>query len=604
MVNLYSLIAKSLQLPPRETISSFSERERTLSSETSANSGKWKNIGYQKAILDAVLPGKTVVVMTSTQIGKTECLKNIILHSILNESGGTTLMLSSESIATDFSKAQIEPLVRDTPALAALMGGAKKDGNSQLYRKWPGGYLRLVGSNSADKLSSFPSPRLIVDELDRCSKAARNSAGVLEGNPVTLFFERSKNWPNRFSLLTSTPTLEGSSAIFDWWKRSNQQIPLIPCPFCGQELFLDFLGVLVATRVWGRFVWAPHEPLRGLKTHHVAYECGGCLGHFTEEHLDRWNLEPKWLALNPESEILGFHLNAFYSPWTRWSELVQKKLDAGQNPGRLMTFWNTTGGWPYSFEAVATPDWEKLARRPHEYKRYEVPSQVSILLAACDVQMDRLEVSVFGVHKSQFFLITHEALHGNPAQVDDQVWSDLDEFLGRTWTKENKMPLVIHKCAMDAHYLTNTVAQYARSRRRIVPVTGVDNNWSADVMPAKPLDIKRNGKYYKTGKKRWPLGVSIFKMDLYTRLKLPDKLSLEYMHFPSGMPDEYYKQITGEVCKLTEDSKGRTKTTWEKNFDAVEALDCAVYALALYKICGFHLWPEAKWNGGVRNPES
>jgi phage terminase large subunit GpA-like protein len=65
------------------------------------------------------------------------------------------------------------------------------------------------------------------------------------------------------------------------------------------------------------------------------------------------------------------------------------------------------------------------------------------------------------------------------------------------------------------------------------------------------------------------------------------------------MPDEYYKQITGEVCKLTEDSKGRTKTTWEKSFDAVEALDCAVYTLALYKICGFHLWPESKWGKGL-----
>lgn len=242
-MSFYELVAKSLKTPPQETVSVFSERERVLSQETSANSGKWKNIGYQKAILDAVGPGKTVVVMTSTQIGKTECLKNIILHAMLNESGGTTLMLPSESIATDFSKAQIEPLVRDTPRLTALMGNAKKDGNSQLYRKWPGGYLRLVGSNSADKLSSFPSPRLIVDELDRCSKAARNSAGVLEGNPVTLFFERSKNWPNRFSLLTSTPTIENSSAIFDWWKKSNQQIPLIKCPFCEKRVFLDFLGV-------------------------------------------------------------------------------------------------------------------------------------------------------------------------------------------------------------------------------------------------------------------------------------------------------------------------------------------------------------------------
>jgi phage terminase large subunit GpA-like protein len=91
-------------------------------------------------------------------------------------------------------------------------------------------------------------------------------------------------------------------------------------------------------------------------------------------------------------------------------------------------------------------------------------------------------------------------------------------------------------------------------------------------------------------------------MDLYARLKLQRKedgtFPAEYMHFPSGMGDEYYKQLTGEVCKLEEDGRGHPKMVWEKQYDAVETLDCAVYTLALYKICGFHLWAEERWGGG------
>ncbi len=40
-------------------------------------------------------------------------------------------------------------------------------------------------------------------------------------------------------------------------------------------------------------------------------------------------------------------------------------------------------------------------------------------------------------------------------------------------------------------------------------------------------------------------------------------------------------QLTGEYCKIVEDSRGGTKMVWEKIHDAVEALDCAVYILTL-----------------------
>jgi phage terminase large subunit GpA-like protein len=41
--------------------------------------------------------------------------------------------------------------------------------------------------------------------------------------------------------------------------------------------------------------------------------------------------------------------------------------------------------------------------------------------------------------------------------------------------------------------------------------------------------------------------------------------------------------------------RGQSKMMWEKQHDAVEALDCMVYTLALYKICGLHLWREERW---------
>lgn len=546
---------------------------------------------------DAVRAGKTTVFMTSSQVGKTETILNSILYGILCESGGATFLLPSESMATEFSKARIAPLIRDTPKLRELIGDARKDGNSVLFRSWPGGYLRMTGPK-ADKLSSYPSPFLYADEVDRLPRNARNSAGDLEGRPLDLLLERFKNWPNRRALLTGTPTIEGASEIYNWWLKSNQKIPLIPCPHCGKEIYLDFFGFFNRPGD-GQFEWKGMHEGEELDLESIHYVCGGCNKPFKDTDIDRWNIRPNWTPLNPESQIEGFHINAFYSPWTKWSELLEKFIAAGKNPVRLQVVKNTTGGIPANFEQITVPDWQKLAERKHEYKRYEIPSQVKVLLAACDVQMDRLEVSLFGFHKKQAYLITHEIFHGNTANIDDPVWQDLDEFVNRKWTRQDEIEMRISKCAIDAHYNTNQVGHFVLRRNKYVPVTGVDTGWKTALMSSRPLEIKHNGKYLRTSKRRWSLGVSLIKLELYQRLMLEPgengEYPSEYIHFPSGMPDEYYKQLTGEVCKLEEDAQGNPRSVWEEKYQAVETLDTAVYTLALYRIAGLHTWSDEKW---------
>jgi len=366
------------------------------------------------------------------------------------------------------------------------------------------------------------------------------------------------------------------------------QLPYIPCPHCDHYQFLD----------WDNFTWAgkddeaiKDDPLT------VKYICQGCTQTFDDSTRLKWLEKLKWVKQNPESNIAGFHINAFYSPWSKWSELIEKYL-AATNIIKKMVWTNTTLGIPFSLEAIRSPEWEELAKKTGNYSRYEIPANTKVLLAACDVQMDRLEVSLIAFHRSQAYVITHEVFPGVTANIDDECWDELDQFLNRDWNATDGSTRRIHRLAIDAHYQTNTVANYARKRKRVVPVTGIDN-WKTELLPSRPLDIKKNGKYFRTGKRRWPIGVSVVKLDLYNRLKLEraqnGELPSEYIHFPKGMPDEYYKQLTGETCKLDEDSRGKPKMVWEQRYEAVEALDCFVYVLGLYKICGLHLWSEERW---------
>ncbi|MCZ2154725.1 MAG: phage terminase large subunit family protein, partial [Bryobacterales bacterium] len=71
----------ALEPPPKLTVSEWADLNRRLSSEASAEAGDWRTARapYQRAILDALTPNspyERVVFMSSSQVGKTECLNS------------------------------------------------------------------------------------------------------------------------------------------------------------------------------------------------------------------------------------------------------------------------------------------------------------------------------------------------------------------------------------------------------------------------------------------------------------------------------------------------------------------------------------------------
>ena len=72
--------------PPSLTVSQWADRERHLSPESSAEPGRWRTdrAEYLRAIMDAASDPAvhTIVVMSSSQAGKTECINNIVGYYI------------------------------------------------------------------------------------------------------------------------------------------------------------------------------------------------------------------------------------------------------------------------------------------------------------------------------------------------------------------------------------------------------------------------------------------------------------------------------------------------------------------------------------------
>lgn len=83
---LAEAISIAMMPPPRLTVSEWADTYRVLSSESSAEPGKWSTsrAEYQRGMMNAVSDPdiETVVLMTCAQVGKTELINNVVGYHI------------------------------------------------------------------------------------------------------------------------------------------------------------------------------------------------------------------------------------------------------------------------------------------------------------------------------------------------------------------------------------------------------------------------------------------------------------------------------------------------------------------------------------------
>jgi phage terminase large subunit GpA-like protein len=212
-----------------------------LSPEASAEAGRWytSRTPYLREIMDATNDPAigTLVVESSSQVGKTETCLNIIGFHIHQEPAPMLLLEPTLEMAEAISKDRVAPMIRDTAVLTALIGDprARSSENTLLHKRFPGGHLTLSGANSAAGLSSRPIRILLCDEVDRYPA----SAGA-EGDPVALAVKRTTTFWNRLLVFISSPTIEGLSRIDAAFEASDKRFFHVPCYRCGKKQKLEW----------------------------------------------------------------------------------------------------------------------------------------------------------------------------------------------------------------------------------------------------------------------------------------------------------------------------------------------------------------------------
>ena len=439
-----------LKPPPELSISDWADANRRLSSEASAEPGQWRTsrAEYQRGIMDAISDGsvESVVIMSSSQVGKSEALGNAVGYYIDQDPAPIMVVMPTERDAEAWSKDRFSPMARDTPCLVGKIADPKsRDGSNKiLHKRFPGGHLTIVGANAPSGLASRPIRILLCDEVDRYPF----SAGA-EGDPVNLAKKRTVTFWNRKIVLVSTPTIRGLSRIETAYLESDQRQYWVPCPSCGTHQVL----------VWGQVRWesagGEHRPET------ARYHCVACDAAWSDAL--RWAAirRGEWRARAPFRGIAGFHLNEVYSSWVRLEAMVRAFLSARAGGDEAMkTFVNTSLGesWMESGEA---PDWRRLYDRRERWAAGTVPEGGLILTAGADVQKDRIEVDVWAWGRGlESWLVDHIVIEGGPESA--AAWAALAALLGRTWPHALGAELQIARLAVDTGYEAPAVYAWAR----------------------------------------------------------------------------------------------------------------------------------------------
>lgn len=584
MNKLNACLAKILSgmKPPEDlTVSQWADKNRRLTSESSAEVGKWRTsrTPYMFDILDSFTDPliEHIVVVAASQVGKSETINNMVGYSIDQDPGPILLIQPTIDDVKRYSEMRIAPMIRETRCLKRKVADPKSRdaANTKRQKSFPGGVLVMTGSNVAHDLSSMPIRYVFGDERDRWATSAGS-----EGDPWELAVARTRTFYNKKMVEVSTPTVKGASAIENSYNLGTMERWKTQCPHCGEYVEITFDNI--------RFEYEAAEK-GDKKIFHITelfYVCPEC-GGISDEHTMK-SQPAKWVATVPEArkhhKTRSFWLTAWVSPWATWESIILQFLQAGTDSAKLQVVYNTQFGELWEERGDMASEDDVMARR--EVYEAEVPDGVLLLTCGVDTQDDRLEYEVVGHRRfGETWGIKKGVILGRPDT--EEVWERLDEVLSHKYKFKSGVSLQISLTFIDeGGHFTQEVRQHCLARQydHVFAIKGANRPDIPYTAPPKKQKIVVNGKVIG---QVWvyEIGVNAGKQKIVDNLRVQSP-GANYCHFP--LRDDYGKQFFKQLMSehLAYVPKLKHPWQWQKipGHERNEAFDIRNYNLAACEI--------------------
>ncbi|MGH1542339.1 MAG: phage terminase large subunit family protein [Arenicella sp.] len=592
-------VKKSLSLLKTQeplTASQWADQYFYLSAESSYIEGRWKTLAFQVAPLNAM--GNDVIrqvdFIKSARVGFTKLLMANAAYKIEHKNRKLGFWQPTDNDAKEFCKQEIDTMIRDVPLLRKIFPDFDKKSpkNTIDLKQFIGSVIYIKGGKSGKNYRRISVDEALLDELD-----AFDADIETEGTPSGLAWKRTEGSSFRKMIRGTTPKIKGESQIEKAVEEAKAYFKyFVPCVHCGEFQDLRFGGRDTAFGL----KWTDDDPST------VMYQCPHCAGIIANSDLPAISNKGYWLDevrgvktvdgitfFNRSGETIeapshiAFHVWTIYSPFTTWREIVTEWLDCKSDPLKLKTFVNTTLGETYDLNTGETVDGNKLKHRAEGFFTDPLPSKVCYITAGIDHQPDRFEVQVLGWGVGyECWVLDYKIIHCDTSL--DISWHDvLHKELQVQYRHPSGKSLPISFSGIDTGGSATQVAyKYCKKfdgkgRLAMKGVAGQDK----PIIPLRPSNA-----WKLKGLKGWNVGVDTAKMVVYQMLSI-DMVGDRFVHFPdSGLPDDYYDQVTSERRLMKIDKMNRRKYYWWKPASKRnEALDTFVYALAALEHAGVDL---------------
>lgn len=571
-----------------------------------------------------------VYCMKASQVAWTTILIGYLLSRIDQQPTPIIGMFSAVDAAREFGVEKWKPYVENCAALNGKMdvSSTRQTGNGLLHRSFPGGFLKLIGSNAVRSMKSTPSPVVFVEEPD---DAAENTQG--QGDSVTLLYERTKRFRKVKRILGGTPSIKNFSRVEARLELSDACVLPIACHACGETHVLDFANI---TWLQSEHGVDPH-PIYGQELPETAaYNCPFC-GEMWSDNRRKSNIRDTvdaaiaagdpyggWTPTRKTGgRIKGFtRLSEMYSclPGSSVIELVEKHLEAEfyANRGdetKKIAFINNQLGLPYEYQD-GRPDAEAFrekAKDDPESQHHEFICPIDGLLVTIgiDVQHDRVAIiiRVWGSNDRSWLMYWGE-ISATTTCVDknDGVWAALDQLVFRDFPHESGSRIYASAISIDSSdgSTSDAVYEWVRTRQKLHPnriimaVKGSSSQQDPEIFTQPKLhsiDHKRHDKKTKAqkrGVKVFIVGTNKAKDWIAAHMALDGHSGGYHYYALDQMRWDYFDQMTGEA-KIPHKTIRNRRVWTQKNGQAVEAWDCEVYALHAARAKRVHLMKDQEW---------
>ena len=590
--------------PPARNVNEWADQNRVLP-PGNAEPGPWKSsrTPYFIAIGIAAKRYRRTVVITGSQMGKTEALLNVIGHKLDDDPAPCLYVGPTKSNVDTVIEPRVAQMLRSARSLWTKTEKGRKA--QKLLKRVAGVPLRLAWAGSPTELASQPAHTVLIDELDRM--------GTLpgEGDPVTLSEARMATYPDGRLLITSTP-LEGNvdvephpktgiahwkvsedakdviSPIWKLWQEGTRFEWAVPCPHCQQYFIPRF-----------RLLWYPKECTAQRAKREARLICQRCGAQIEDSAKTQMNAAGVYLAPGqdvvdgkvvgelPETDIASFWASGIMSPWRSFGQCASKWIlaDKSGNLGTVQGVINTDFGELYAFRGEATPP-DVVRNSCGPYVSGQVMAGVRVLTCGVDVQKRRLYYVVRGWGLSlESWLIENGEIHGETDQP--LVWDELADILEKEYGDER--PMRIRRMGIDSGYRPgdkwrrpeNLVYAFCQTHRNAFPTKGRDH--LAKPLQPSLIDVTFRGQTLKKGLQLWHLNSDYFKYDIQQRLLLPDGQAGRFW-VPQDVSEDYCLQLTAETRVM----KASGLATWVKVRPDNHYLDCEAINVAMAHSLGAH----------------